>query len=71
MTDIRNPKDIAAFVLARRKELALTQIDAAGLCGVGVRFFSDLENGKETVQLGKVLLVLVRLGIVLKAEKRG
>lgn len=70
MTDIRNPEDLASFVLARRKELFLTQIDAAGLCGVGVRFLSDLENGKETLQLGKVLLVLARLGIVLKVENR-
>jgi y4mF family transcriptional regulator len=70
MNDIKKTEDIARAVRTRRKELGLTQADAAGLCGVGIRFWSELENGKKTLQLGKVLAVLDRLGIVLQAGER-
>lgn len=43
--------------------MGLTQLNAAGLCGVGERFLSELERGKTTVELGKVLQVLNRLGL--------
>jgi len=62
--------DIGTIIRIQRKNLGLTQVEAAGLCGVGVRFWSELENGKETLHLEKVLSVLLRLGIDLKAEVR-
>jgi HTH-type transcriptional regulator/antitoxin HipB len=46
-----------------RKSLGLTQQDAAGLCGVGERFLSELERGKESASLGKALQVIKRLGL--------
>lgn len=55
--------DVGAAIRKKRKEDGLTLIDAAALCGVGYRFMSDLENGKETAQLGKVLQVLKALGL--------
>ncbi|MDA8126751.1 MAG: helix-turn-helix transcriptional regulator [Deltaproteobacteria bacterium] len=55
--------DIGLAVRKKRKEDGLTLADAAALCGVGYRFLSDLENGKETVQVGKVLKVLTALGL--------
>lgn len=55
--------DIGAAVRNKRKDDGLTLADAAALCGVGYRFMSDLENGKSTVQLGKVLQVLNALGV--------
>lgn len=55
--------DIGMAVRKKRKEDGLTLADAAALCGVGYRFMSDLENGKETVQVGKVLKVLTALGL--------
>jgi len=47
----------------RRKLIGLTQRDAAGLCGVGERFLSELERGKESASLGKVVQVIKRLGL--------
>ena len=47
----------------QRKSLGLTQQDAAGLCGVGERFLSELERGKESASLGKALQVIRRLGL--------
>jgi len=55
--------DIGATIRNKRKDDGLTLADAAALCGVGYRFMSDLENGKSTVQLGKVLQVLNALGV--------
>jgi len=65
------PKQIGEKVRAQRKALGLTQIEAAGLCGVGERFLRELEVGKPTVQLGKMLAVLSGLGIDLRLEARG
>ncbi|MEN6360916.1 MAG: helix-turn-helix transcriptional regulator [Smithella sp.] len=55
--------DIGAAIRKKRKEDGLTLAEAAALCGVGYRFLSDLENGKSTAQLGKVLQVLNALGL--------
>lgn len=55
--------EIGAAVREKRKADGLTLADAAALCGVGYRFMSDLENGKETVQVGKALKVLTALGL--------
>lgn len=59
MNDI---KAIAKFVVALRKDQGLTQKEVSGLCNVGVRFISDLENGKPTVHMGKALHIIRSLG---------
>ena len=48
-----------------RKQLRVTQSDVALAAGTGVRFISDLEKGKPTCQIGKVLEVMQVLGIQL------
>lgn len=65
---IKNIKDIASKIKDERKKQNLTQTQLAGLCNVGLRFIVDLEAGKETCQIGKVLLVLDVLGINLVME---
>ncbi len=62
--------DIGTVVRKKRKEDGLTLADAAALCGVGYRFMSDLENGKETAQIGKTLKVLTALGLDMTIEAR-
>jgi y4mF family transcriptional regulator len=62
--------DIGAVIRKKRKDDGLTLADAAALCGVGYRFMSDVENGKATVQLGKVLQVLNALGLDVYIESR-
>ena len=62
--------DIGAAIRKKRKEDGLTLADAAALCGVGYRFLSNLENGKRTVQMGKVLQVLTALGLDLYVASR-
>lgn len=63
--------EIGAIVRARRKTLGVTQAELAGLADVGARFVVELERGKETLELGKVLRVLDRLGIQLFVRDRG
>lgn len=62
-TKISSPSDIGWRVRQKRKEDGLNLGDAAALCGVGYRFLSELENGKPTAELGKMLQVLAGLGL--------
>ncbi|PDT81690.1 type II toxin-antitoxin system Y4mF family antitoxin [Sinorhizobium sp. BJ1] len=59
---VRSPADIGAVVRGARREQNLRQDELAGVAGVGLRFIVDLEAGKPTAQLGKVLRVLQTLG---------
>ncbi len=57
------PADIGQMVRTHRKRHGMSQAELAMASGTGVRFISDLENGKETCELGRVLKVLDNLGI--------
>jgi y4mF family transcriptional regulator len=59
--DRRGP--LAAVVLGRRDALGLRQEELADLAGCSPRFVHDLEAGKPTAQLDKVLDVLEALGL--------
>jgi HTH-type transcriptional regulator/antitoxin HipB len=56
-------KTLGVLVTERRKRLGMNQRELALVSGTGVRFISDLENGKETCELGKTLAVLANLGL--------
>lgn len=60
---IDSTQTLGFLVRNKRKQDKLTQIELAELTGVGVRFLSELENGKSTVQLDKVLHVMMGLGL--------
>ena len=68
---IQSTKQLGAVVRRRRKDSGVLQADAAALAGVGERFLSELERGKETAEVGKVLQVLERLGLELIVLPRG
>jgi HTH-type transcriptional regulator / antitoxin HipB len=52
----------------RRTALGLRQQDLALTANVGIRFIVDIENGKETCQIGLTLRLLKALGIDLVAH---
>ena len=56
-------KDIGELVRNTRKGMDVTQRRLALTSGTGLRFIIDLEHGKPTCALGKVLTVLQTLGI--------
>ncbi|HCM25792.1 MAG TPA: transcriptional regulator [Treponema sp.] len=68
---IHEVADFGVLIRNRRKVQGYTQARLAALCGTGVRFISDLENGKETVEFGKAFVVAQNLGIDLVARVRG
>lgn len=54
---------VGKLIQAERKRQGLTQLQLAGLANTGIRFVSDLENGKGTVQLQKLQAVIAALGL--------
>ena len=68
---VHNATEIGALVRLARQRLGMSQTDAAICCGVGRRFLVELENGKPTVQLDKMLVVLDALGIGLMVRGPG
>jgi len=55
-------------IRARRRELGLTQAALARFAGCGLAFLYELESGKATVRLDKLLAVLQVLGMTLRLE---
>ena len=65
---IQDPIALGLVIRAVRKASDIRQDDLAGPHGVSPRFASELERGKPTVQLGKVLQLLNSLGIQMTLE---
>jgi y4mF family transcriptional regulator len=57
------PEKIGELVKSTRKNMGVTQKELAMTSGTGLRFIIEMEKGKPTCQLGKVLTVLHTLGI--------
>ena len=68
--EVSNLKILGTLLRNKRKEQHLTQGQISSYCGVSVRFISEVERGKETAEIGKVLLLLRTLGIDLIADSR-
>jgi len=66
-------ENIGHTVREMRKAQGLRQDELAAVANVGLRFLGELEGGKPTVRLDKVLDVLDALGIeiVLKGQGEG
>ncbi|WP_198673696.1 transcriptional regulator [Algibacillus agarilyticus] len=63
---IRNIKQLGAVSKLVRQSQSLDQETAGLLSGNGLTFMSQFENGKETVEIGRVLTLLEQLGIELE-----
>ena len=70
-TELTNASQLAEIVRRERKRQKVSQIRLSQLADVGVRFVRDLEDGKETVRLDKVLAVLETLGIAVELSSAG
>jgi len=60
---------IGQIVRDERKELGLRQDELAAASGGGLRFIVELERGKTTAQIGKVITVLAALGCELQIRR--
>lgn len=54
-----------------RKKKGLSQQYISDFTGLSVSFISDLENGKATAEIGKILLYTQTLSIDLSMNERG
>ena len=59
----KTTEEIGKLVQCERKRQGITQLQLVGMAGTGIRLISDLENGKATIQLQKLLKVLHTLGL--------
>lgn len=64
-------QEIGRAVRTARKTMGLRQPELAAAAGVGLRFLVELERGKPTVRLDRVLAVLQVLGLGLRVSPRG
>lgn len=60
--------EIGNAIRELRKKQNVTQEQLAGLANTGVRFVVDLEKGKPTCQIGKLLSVISALGASISIE---
>jgi transcriptional regulator with XRE-family HTH domain len=65
---INSAADLGLVIRAVRKSTHVRQDDLAGAVRVSRQFTHDVEQGKPTVQLGRVLLLLEELGIALNVD---
>lgn len=70
-TRIRSAAELGELVRSERRRQKLTQVDFAALCGVSPRLLGELEGGRASVSLDRVLRICSRLGIDLFAVRRG
>ena len=68
---ITSTMEFGRTIRNKRKKLGYTQALLSKYTGFSIRFISDLENGKETAELGKALFLLQLLGLDLAINNRG
>lgn len=67
---VKSAKEIGEIVRKKRKGQGLTQAQVAEYSGLSIRLISEVERGKQTAEIGKVLSLLEILGVDLIADSR-
>lgn len=60
---VHNPSELGMFASQTRLGLGLTQTDMHNYTKLNRRFIGEVEHGKETAQLGKVMAMLESMGL--------
>ena len=68
---ITSTMEFGRTIRNKGKKLGYTQAQLSEYTGFSTSFISDLENGKETAELGKALFLLQLLGLDLAINNRG
>ncbi len=66
---VRYTMNISSQIKNLRKKNGLTQVEFAKRAGVGLRFLRELEHGKMTIRMDKLLQVLDFLGYHLELKR--
>ena len=67
---ILNTESIGKVIRERRKQLGYTQGFIAEFTGLSVSFISDVERGKSTAEIGKIIMLINTLGLDRRVESR-
>ena len=67
---INDTSEFGKVLKKRRKELKYTQRDISEFTGFSISYLSDLENGKQTTELGKAIYIANLLGIDIILQER-
>ena len=70
-TKIASAADLGKAIQSRRKNSGYTQTQLADACNCSPQFVSAVENGKETAEVGKVLNLVLTLGMDVFTRNRG
>ena len=65
---ITSVADLGQLIRTERKAQGLTQADLAGASGVSLRFLSELERGRSSAGIGRVLRILHMLGLDVQVD---
>lgn len=68
---IATVKEFGEIIRNKRKSLGYTQAYVASVSGLSISFISDLERGKQTIELGKAMLLASLLGMDVLLNDRG
>ncbi|SHJ62400.1 Helix-turn-helix domain-containing protein [Malonomonas rubra DSM 5091] len=67
---IKDTFEIGRILRKKRKSQGLTLEQVSQHCGLSIRFISEVERGKATAEIGKVLFLLHTVGVDLYASTR-
>lgn len=71
VTKCQDSLEIGRVLRRRRLELGYTQVQVAQFCGFSQRLISEIERGRSTVAIDKVMRYANGLGIDLLLKVRG
>ena len=68
---VTDSRALGQMIRNRRKELHYTQAYISDFTGLSVTFISDVERGKPTAEIEKIIRLINVLGLDFFIEKRG
>lgn len=68
---VTSVEDLGRRIREKRKQLGFTLEQLSGLSGTSIRFLSELERGKQTIEIGKALNIVRCLGLELVVLPKG
>lgn len=67
---ISDPAQLGTLVRQTRKKQGISQEDLSALARIGPRLIGEIERGKATAEIGKVLHLLASLGLEVIVQPR-
>jgi transcriptional regulator with XRE-family HTH domain len=69
-SQIHGAADLGRLLRAARKEAGMTLQQAALACNISVRNLLEIEHGKETARVGRIIDLLAQFGMTLTVVRK-